>query len=1690
MPPRLVLQNTMRRLAASLALYLTFIGLFWLMGAMAARAVEISNTATLRYAVGTESRSLKSNTVTLKRLLAPAASSLTFLRQASVGSGQNFNMTPGQCRIGANNFQPIQSVQSPAGSTSGKTGLSLVSASSFNRSDQLYISVSDPNRNLDPEIAESLHVTIGTSNGDEEEYLLYETGPDTGYFLTAIVTTPDPPAPTRHDCVMSLTTGASINARYVDVHYPADETTSSALIDPAGTVFDSTTGQPIDGARITIVDAATGAPARIFGDDGQSLYPSTVISGASVTDAGGTTYPAIAGAFRFPLMTAGRYRLQIEPPEGWTTPSAVPAVQLAALENPAGGRFVIAEGSYGEVFTITGPEAYRLDIPADPLRGNMTLAKTASVATAEIGDMIHYTLTLENRANAVVSNVVVRDVLPQGLRYRNGSLRLNGVKVDAPAIAGDGRTLTIALPRLAGGSRTEISYVVTVGAATPNGQAVNVATAHIGDMAVSNAARVGVRIRAPLFTDAMTIIGRITEGDCTLPETARKGVANMRVLLDDGRYAITDSDGLYHFEGVRPGTHVVQLDRSMLPDDIQPIDCIMNSRSGGRSFSRFVEGDGGSLHRADFFVSRKKGAGKETKTRPQPVDDATAAGANIDWLRQPGDSTGWLFPTTDHNPRAPMTRAAIRHVKGQKLTLTVNGAPASPLAFDGTKSHPASRMAISIWRGLPLIEGRNRLVATLSDPAGTVVETLTRDIWYTNVAARAEILTERSILTADGKTRPVIALRLTDQQGHPVRAGTTGSYQLNAPYRPWSAVERQQQRQLAGLDRYDTTWQVEGDDGIAHIELVPTTQSGSVELSLTLGEERAERTQELRAWLQPGANKWVVVGFAAGTAGFNTLADNARALHNLKRNKKFLDGQTSFFARGRIKGKWLLTMAYDSDKPNDAAREKQLLGTIDPQRYYTIYGDGSEQGHGAASVRKLYLRLDRGQFYALFGDYETGLTQTELGRYSRTLNGLKSEYRGSVLSYNAFASDTAQRFMRDELQGNGLSGPYRLTRRDILINSDKVTIEVRDRLRSERVIASETLTRHIDYDIDYDTATLRFRRPILSRDSDLNPQWIVIDYETRGAAGKHLNGGGRVAAELAGGKLTLGATALREADDAGDSVLVASDATLRLSRDTEIRAELARSRTAGDNAEAWLAEVEHHGKHVDALLYARERAATFGLGQQNGSEAGTRKYGIDSRLKLGDRFSLLASGWREKQTDGPGRRTAADVRGEYDDGRNMLRGGLRFADDRVQSGDQVTSKLLTLGASRHFLDRKLTIEADAEKAMGGKNDSSDFPSRYRLGGSYALKPDVRLILTHEITDGDKVDSSTTRFGVDAVPWAGARLNSTLNQQAIREYGPRTFAAFGLTQSLLPGARWGLDAAFDSNVTMRGKVDAADLVDPDRPSANGGYLGGAELTEDFWAVSLGATYRAEHWSANSRVEYRNGSQGDRWGLTASLLRQTQAGIAMAAAVQAARVKQFDGAVATDAAIDMALAFRPLGSRLSALNKLSFRLENATAGTSGSLPLTRFGGNSDGRSRRIVNNLALNVASHDRDSNDFSIQRTQASLYWGAKYVFDTYDGEDYAGFTQIVGLEARHDLSEHVDVGANVAVRHGWTEKQVHYTAGISVGVSPMNNGWFSIGYNIAGFKDRDFGRERYTRSGPYVTLRMKFDELTGGLLPQ
>ena len=1644
-------------------------------GALAQAARTISNVATAEWGLANNRIQLPSNrVVTIVTLASPPVVSAPY------------NITDGSLTLALLNSSCSAVSSSTIPTAIGPASLTSHSISEINQilvGQPLVLGIDRPTLNLDPSAVETIRMYVRTNVGDEEQLTFVETGADTGRFVAIIRTHAAPPS-THGDCRLGVNPDSLEQIRFSDsAGGPVVSSfTIRILIDPYGIAFDSRDGTPVAGVSITLINVATGQPAQVFGDDGISTYPSTVITGQTVTDSGGTSYTFPPGDYRFPLVAPGTYRLVVTPVAPYTFASTATATQLAGLLRPDGQPFVISPGSYGLTFTLSDPAPVRIDIPLDRPLTPIIVGKTASIAEAEAGDVVQYRVTIRNPDVAGSGALTVNDLIPAQMRYRSGSARFNGIAVAEPVVAG--RQLTFTLPSVASQASGTLTYLLEVRPDATEGNALNRVSV-IGAIGnISNTADALVRIKRETIGQRMTIIGRVIDSPCGVEPAGKPGIGGVRVMMEDGSYTVTDRDGRYHFEGIRPGTHVVQIDPETLPGDRAPVDCAADVRSGGSAISRFVDGMGGALKKVDFHAAPS--AVRANRSTAQAVKaviatDQDAAGANRDWLARQEPGVGWIFPEADHNPRAPAVRVAIKHLPGQTVRLKRDGKQVDAVAFEGTRKNAGGTVAVSLWRGIPIEGEESTLTAEIIDGNGRVVETLRRPIHFANSAVRAEIVGALSRLVADGVTRPVIALRLTDASGRPVHHGLVGDFSLPSPYLPAIEADAAQARQLAGLERARPVWRVTGDDGIALIELEPTTASGSVVLNFKFRDGQRAREQRLEAWLDPGQRAWTVVGLAEGTIGFNKLNKHLESLDQ-SGDKPLMDGRLALYAKGRVLGKWLLTVSYDSDKPRD---ESRFAGTIDPTAYYTVYADRSEQRYDAASIRRLYLKLERPQFYALFGDYDTGIDEPRLARYVRSFNGTKAEFRSGQVSAVVFAADTPTRHRRDEIQGNGLSGPYVLGARNLLANSERITIETRDRLRSDRIVDSRQFIRHIDYDIDYAAGTLRFREPILSRSSGGDPQFIIADYEVDGVADRRVNAGGRVAVRTKDQKLQVAATVIHDGGENGSTNLVGADLKYRPTETTEIRAEFAASKRQGvpstATTVAWLIEAEHHAGRLDVLAYLSQRGQGFGVGQTNQVESATRKVGADARLKVGKSLEASASAWREESLATDAQRTAGRIQLEYRNGNRSARVGLVHANDKLDDGREATSNLVQLGASQRLFKGKLELDAQSEIPVGGKDGSIDFPARHKLAARLSVSRAVALVASYEIAKGDIIDSRTARIGFDLQPWAGARIALAGNVQDIAEYGPRSFASFGLAQSLIVSKHLTIDASLDGNRTLGG-IDPLRVLNPLHPVASGGFIGGGALTENFLAITGGATWRDTRWTITGRAEYRKGENDNRYGLTLGALRQIGEGRAIGGSFNWFTANGESGVATRTLNAQFAWAHRPADSEIAFLDKLEFRHDSvvgAVAGQPGPLGLS-LDVVGDARSTRIVNSLSFNWTP--RSSGNGWLDRSEIALFWGTRYVSDRYGKDDVKGWSNVLGADVRFDLGKRLEIGFAGTARIGLDGDSRAFAGGPQIGFRPFNNGWLQVGWNAVGFRDRDFSKERYTRDGPYVTARIKFDQ--------
>ncbi|MFK8030598.1 MAG: hypothetical protein AB8G18_10185, partial [Gammaproteobacteria bacterium] len=1003
------------------------------------------------------------------------------------------------------------------------------------------------------------------------------------------------------------------------------------------------------------------------------------------------------------------------------------------------------------------------------------------------------------------------------------------------------------------------------------------------------------------------------------------------------------------------------------------------------------------------------------------------------------------------NLAVPSLKIAVKHAPANRVSLELNGELVNGLHYEGKNRNRAKTVSISRWRGVNVNPGDNSLVVVVTDRNGIELNRLTRNVHFSGGPVRAKLNSEASKLVADGRQRPVIVLDTFDRENFPGRPEAVGVYEVLPPYRAQWEVDASRENQLVVVGDRDPVYTL-NSKGQAVIELEPTSQAGEVVLNLKF-ENGLE--QEVRAWLRPAARDWVLVGLAEGTVGYNRLKDNVdNALDDGFEEDYYEDGRVAFFAKGRVRGDYLMTLAYDTRGRHQD--EDRLFGTIDPDRFYTLYGDATEQRFDAASQEKLFIKLERNQFYALFGDHQTALTVTELSRYTRSLNGFKSEYAGERFGYNVFASRTNQSFVKDEIAGDGTSGLYQLSRQPVIINSEKVTIEVRDRFRTELVLESRAMARHLDYNVDYLQGTLFFKQPVMSRSPQLNPVFIVVDYESRDSSDDELIAGGRVSLKV-GDRVEVGATGLREGMAGGSGELYGADLRVAFRPGTELRAEYATSDSVqnGGAAEgnAYLLELRHQGEKFDGVVYTREQESGFGLGQQRGTESGTRKTGFSGRMRLSPKLTLNADAYRQDNLGNGATRNVAQAEARYQGSRGTFGFGLRSASDEGENGVRNDSEQAFVNASIQALNDKLTLRGSTDFALGD-NANGDFPRRTLLGLDYRLNDRFTLFAEHEIADGDSIDAQTTRGGVKVTPWERARVNASINQE-ITEYGPRVFANVGLVQGIQLNDKVTVDLGFDHGNTVTDSGFSE--FDIDTPPASGA------IAEDFTSIFIGGLYRSDNWSATSRLEYRNSDSEQRETLQVGVYREENAGVGFSLNTQVFNSSSRNGVDALNADVRLGWAFRPADSKWAVFDRLDLSFDDIDSATNAR------------RTWKAVNNLNANwMISRD----------TQIDFQYGAKFVRSNFNDDSYTGFSDLVGLSYRHDLTSRFDVGFHGHVRHSWRAKVYDFSVGLEAGMTIAKNAWLSVGYNLSGFEDDDFSQAGYLADGPYIKFRLKADQHT------
>ncbi len=1241
------------------------------------------------------------------------------------------------------------------------------------------------------------------------------------------------------------------------------------------------------------------------------------------------------------------------------------------------------------------------------------------------------------------------------------------------------------------------------------------------------------------------------------------GVAGVRLYIENGNFAVTDPEGKYNFYGISAKTHVLKVDRTTIPNATELVT--QSNRNAGDAGSRFVDLKYGELHRADFgivggmadsterlnaeLVARSKSIGAKNDRLEQAVkseltldpdynrddkDNVDASGCKSNDSLDIGIQCDSAIVNEMVNPTANRIDMAVTTVappvekeleeylkevannnvafinldEGQQLTtykqmvqvqaplgsiftLYANGKAVSEQQIGKTAEQEKQNVTAFDYYAVDLKRGTNTLRGVATDVNNKIISEQTIEVLTPDSLQAINYRTQEQLVPADGVSEYQVVISLKDRDNRPYIGSTSLTLDTNIG-----------RINLADSSKDQAGTQVTVNGGELLISVTAPSVPGKGEMIIDTGSTKQVIPLQFTAQLRP----LIAVGIVEGAIALKdfdgsniTDAKGAfeKELREIAGNDDYsATGRAAMFLKGKVRGDYLLTLAYDSDKKGE-----RLFRDIEPGEYYPVYGDSSAKGFDAQSTSKLYVRLDKGRSFAMYGDLKTQIDNDEgikLGQYNRTLTGVKAQFEDSNTRINAFAAETSTSQRVNETRGLGISGPYPLNNDfdAVLENSETIEVITRDANNPGRIVRRETLTRFADYEIDPISRSLYLKSPIASQDIDGNPIYLRVTVEVDEGGEKYWVGGVAAKRQLTD-KIAIGGSYINSDDPLNKEELASVNTVVKFNDKLKLVAEYAKNKAenpnfepsnqinadklTGDNAEGDALRIEldyDNKKNTRAKAYHNDTDIGFVTGASP-QTAGRTESGIEIIHTLNEKKTALKlEGVRTEDhiTDASIEGVQASI--EQRLGKNIVGEiGVRYykqeaaASRNIQAATDVVDITNDTFANDDIINQSaLSNVSNTEKDIEGTTARARLTARLpklnnslvfaeyeqdidnsernatSIGGETPLGSLGRLYARHDLINSlsgsygldDSDERQRTVVGFDATYMKDGKVYSEYRMRdaiSARE----AEAAIGLKN------KWYVQ----KGLTLNTLLERVESLEGEKDSTS-------------TAAGFGVEYLGnENYKASGRLEKRWGDTSDTLLGSAGVAYRYNNEVTLLAKDIYSKVDYDDGH-RTINRFQLGAAYRDYDSnQLDMLAKLEYRLDdNAT-------------GDDPYQKDAIVWSWS---------GNYHPTRPLTLSGHYAGKYT--EYDAQGIASDNTAHALYARglYDISERWDIGLQAGTYWNKQANDLAYLVGAEVGYSPMNNLWLSLGYNFMGFEDEDIAYEDTTIEGAYFRLRFKFDE--------
>ena len=997
---------------------------------------------------------------------------------------------------------------------------------------------------------------------------------------------------------------------------------------------------------------------------------------------------------------------------------------------------------------------------------------------------------------------------------------------------------------------------------------------------------------------------------------------------------------------------------------------------------------------------------------------------------------------------------------GLPIQLKVNGTPvdSGSVRIDG----------VFEFLGVPTPEGPVTYTVTVRMPNGNDV-TVNRQIHRVGAPDSIIVTMPENEIGADGRTIMNVIATVVDKWGVKVGDGYFVTVEADS-----------MEMDVQDVDPNTPGIQLRLKNGEVTIPLHAPREAGTYSLKVSTSNIVTRASKEFSTPIEP----LMLVGSANGTLSSlhtgGNLSDSSFALlqnANSISDGTHTDGRLAFYGRGSIWSNYLLTASYD----NQRNQQDRLFKDLDPDILYSVYGDNSNVDYTAQTNSPLYVKLERNRSYLMFGDFNTAFTLNELARYDRSFTGVKGHYEDKTSKVDAFGTVTDRKVVQLDIRGEGISGFYFLNNSNVVQGSEKVRIEVRDKLHSEVVLSRVDKTRINDYEIDYVQGTLFFTQPVPSIDDGGNPVYIVVTYEAQTGTADNYVAGAQGEKVIAKG-LTVGATAVTEQRDPKNYTLLGFNTGYTIGNSLKAVGEVAQGQDAEQRGAAW--DVEVGGSPVEQLnlkSYFRKVDAGFlnptvgsgGLSDGLGGTS-TERYGIGGSLSPFASTKLVSDYYHDIEQSGTATVTTNSVSGGIEQTfAKIVNASLKIENAQYESisadstPDEKRQSTLIDAKTDVKATSRLTLTGEYVDNMSSSSQDAIQPSVGTLGVEYRIIDPVTLSLQQKFYEGAGSSSvvglsSSVGFGTAVTGKyeigngiSGRRneasiglknttkitddLTSELSyertkelDQSVLETSTPDHTALSLGFEYLPKASY--------KVTIKGEI-ASDGQSTKRDLTFGGDL---RLARDFTLLEKLSYYEEVRTQAQDTSNSFAGGT-----LTADPMNQIGTGLSNGV------LKNFHNTIG--------IAYRPVAwDWLNAIGKFE---------------------------EKMSYNGMVSPETYD-DASIVSLhtfvepfRRLELGLKYALKIDDETSYGLNAKTLTDFYLLHAEYDLNwNNLDVAGEYRIlsQREANDAKIGYSA--EVGYVLLQNVHIAVGYNFIGNKDIDLIDYTYWSKGPYVTMGVKFTE--------